>query len=449
MSAEKSTIIMTRTLFLITSLVFAALPAFSQRLMQNDSTGREGTLQYCVRYALAHQPSLQQSHLDEEITERSIQSHLADWYPQVRLNFNAQHYPQVPVSIVQGFPVNVSLQNSSTAQFSVTQTLFDKDVLLASSSASDVRDRVRQETVSNNIDVVVSVSKAYFATLITQKQIDLIDEEVARLEEGLKDATAQYRQGVVDKTDTMRATISLNNAQAERRQDEEFLKARFASLKQLMGYPAETELRLRYDSTQMEQEAYLDTTQTLKYDRRIEFQILQTQRRLEEANVDYYLWSFLPTISAYGNYSMNYQSNQTPPLFNKDYPSSFIGLQLSFPIFEGGKRIQQIKQAQLELDRVDVGITALKNSLNSEFVQASANYKSSLGIYAALTQNLALAQEVYHVIELQYKAGTKTYLEVLTAERDLRTAQVNQADALFQVLSSKLDLQKALGSVQF
>jgi len=50
---------------------------------------------------------------------------------------------------------------------------------------------------------------------------------------------------------------------------------------------------------------------------------------------------------------------------------------------------------------------------------------------------------------LQYKEGVKTYLDVIFAESDLRTAQVNYANALYQVLSSKLDVQKQLGTIQY
>jgi len=56
---------------------------------------------------------------------------------------------------------------------------------------------------------------------------------------------------------------------------------------------------------------------------------------------------------------------------------------------------------------------------------------------------------VYRTIQLQYKAGTKSYLEFISAETDLRAAEFNQTDALYQVLISKLDVQKALGTVQY
>ena len=151
-----------------------------------------GSLQNCIRYALEHQPAVHQSLLDEEIVERSIQSKLADWYPQLNFSYNIEHFPQTPVTMVQGFPARVSLQNTSSGQFLLTQTLFNRDVLLASSSASDARSRIRQQTSSNKINVVVGVSKAYYAVLATEEQIALFDEDIVRLQQSLKDAFEKY-----------------------------------------------------------------------------------------------------------------------------------------------------------------------------------------------------------------------------------------------------------------
>ncbi len=87
----------------------------------------------------------------------------------------------------------------------------------------------------------------------------------------------------------------------------------------------------------------------------------------------------------------------------------------------------------------------MKNSINAEYSAAMANYKASLANFLAVKENVLLAQEVYDVIALQYNSGIKTYLEVITAETDLRTAQINYFNALYQVLSSKIDVQKSLG----
>jgi len=68
------------------------------------------------------------------------------------------------------------------------------------------------------------VSNAYYATLVTKQQIELLDEAILRLEQSSKDAHTKYHGGLVDKTDYMRAQIALNNANADRQQAGEFLK---------------------------------------------------------------------------------------------------------------------------------------------------------------------------------------------------------------------------------
>jgi outer membrane protein TolC len=187
----------------------------------------------------------------------------------------------------------------------------------------------------------------------------------------------------------------------------------------------------------------------ISYESRIEFQLLQTQQSLQEANIKYNRWSYIPSLSAFANYNLAYQNDVFSDLYSKSFPNSFAGLRVSLPIFQGTKRTQQVRQAELELRRVEYDIIALKNAINSQYMQALAAYKSNLNDYVVLKGNLEIAQEVYNTIQLQYKAGVKTFLEVIIAETDLRTSQVNYVNALYQVLSSKLDVQRALGTIEY
>jgi outer membrane protein TolC len=295
----------------------------------------------------------------------------------------------------------------------------------------------------------VNVSKAFFAVLLSKQQNVLLDDDIRRLALSQQDTYAQYKSGVTDKTDYERASIALNNARAAKKQASEALKTSLSFLKEQMGYPSERNLAVQYDTTRMESELQIDTTQALNPENRIEYQLLQTQRSLLQSNINYNYWSFLPSFSAFGNYNLNYLNNNFNKLYAHDYPSSFIGLQLSFPIFQGGRRYQEIRIAQLELSRSDFDVANLRDVMNTQYTEALASYKSNLNSYYVLKENLNLANNVYNTIQLQYKAGVKTYLDVITAETDLRTTQINYINALFQVLSSKLDVQRALGTIHY
>ncbi|MBV9961726.1 MAG: TolC family protein [Parafilimonas sp.] len=430
-------------------LVFICFITTSKAQQKQDSVFENATLQQCVQYALAHRPEINQSLLDEKIVNAEVKTRLADWYPQLSLNYTIEHYFKTPVSVSNGTTFSTTPKNFSTAYFTLNQNIFNPDVLLASKTASEVRTQASQFTANSKIYTILDVSKAFYNVLLSQQQINLVDQDISRLDRTIKDSYNQYKAGVVDKTDYKRAQISLNNAVAEKKQYTEAVIAKFSVLKLLMGYPQDSSFDLVYDSLQLQSEIYIDTLQQVNYNNRIEFKILQTQQSLYEANLKYYKWSFIPNISAYGDYNLTYGNNKFSKLYSNNFPSSGVGLTLGFPIFQGGKRNWQIRTANLELDRLQYNFVSLRDSIQSEYTNALANYKSYLNDYYIQHDNLDLATDVYNTIYLQYKAGVKTYLDVIVAESDLRTTQVNYLNALYEVLSSKLDVEKALGTLTY
>jgi outer membrane protein TolC len=174
-----------------------------------------------------------------------------------------------------------------------------------------------------------------------------------------------------------------------------------------------------------------------------------TQKRLQQADVKYNKWAYIPTVTAGAGYSLNYFNSRFGNLYNNNYPESYAGLNVSFPIFQGTKRTQNIRIAELQLTRLDWDIVNLQTTISTQYTQALANYKANLNNYYVERDNLGLAREVFATIQLQYNSGIKAYLDLITSDTDLRTAQSNYSNALYQVLSSKLDVEKALGTIQF
>jgi outer membrane protein TolC len=428
---------------------FSLFVIFASAQRPQQDTLANATLQACVQYALKHYPLVQQALLDEQITERQIKSKLADWYPQLNFNASYTNYFQLPAVAFNGTTTRSGNYNVSQIGFQASQNIFTRDVLLASKTKGDVMTNIRQATVSNKIDVAVNVSKAFYDVLLTEKTIEVLVDDIVRLERNLKDTYNQYRGGLVDKTDYKRATITLNNSRAEKKSNEEALKAKYATLKQLMGYTAPDSLRLVYDSAQMESEVNIDTLTAIDYSKRIEYQQLMTQKRLQLADVKYQKWAYIPTVSANAAYNMNYLNSRFSRLYGDNFPSSYGGITVAFPIFQGTKRTQEIRMAELQLTRLDWDVTNLQTSISTQYAEALAAYKSNLNNYHILKDNLDLARDVFNTIELQYRSGVKAYLELITAETDLRTAQTNYSNALYLVLSSKLDVQKALGTITY
>jgi outer membrane protein len=435
------------SLFLV--LISSVPSIVSAQSGRPDSVLQVATLDKVVEYALAHQPAVQQAQIDEEITRKIIKGKLADWYPQINFAYNYQRFIDLQSSIIGGNLIRFGVNNTSSAQFTATQNIFNRDVLLASNTASKVKIQAAQQTSRSKIDVVVNVTKAFYDFLATSQQIKVSEESIVRLQQSQKDAKSRYAAGVTDKTDFKRATILLGNARASLKSNVELLRYKEAYLKTLMGYPQDQRLPVQYDTLLMENEVALDTLQQLNFSEHIDYKILYTQRELQDANVKYSYWAFLPTVSAFGAYNLNYQNDELGELYSTRYPYSYIGATVAFPIFQGGKRTAKVAEQRWVRKRVDVALDNLGQNLSTEYTRALSSYKSNLATYQAQKENVALAEEVYSIIQLQYQNGVRAYLDVTIAETDLQTTRINYFNALYQVLASKMDVQRALGQITF
>ncbi len=440
-----------RTHFHWASLLILFFPVMSlaQQAEAPDSILQYAPLDKVVQYALVHQPAVQQAMLDDKIARQAIKGKLADWYPQITFNYNYQRFIDLQKTVFNGTVVPIGVNNTSYAQFTATQTIFNRDVLLASSTASKVKIQAEQNISRSKIDVVVNVTKAFYDVLATAQQIKVNEESIVRLQRSLKDALSRYNSGVADKTDYKRATILLGNAQASLKATTELLKYKEEYLKTLIGYPMSHDLPLQYDTLQMENDIAIDTLQEINYTSNIDYKILYTQKELQDANVKYSKWAFIPSLSAFGNYNLNYQNNAFGELYDKSFPYSYVGATLSIPIFQGGKRVAKIKEQKFAQERIDISIDNLESNLSTEYTRALAAYKSNLTNYVTQKENAIFAEEVYNVIQLQYRNGVRTYLDVTVAESDLRTTRINYFNALYSVLASKMDVLLALGQINY
>ncbi len=461
----------------------------------NDTTARNLTLQQCIDFALRFQPAVRQAAIDEQINERDIRIGLSAWLPQVTSAGSYDRYFQRAATLASSSgsstgtttgsgtgtttgtgtgtttgtgtgtgattgststtttgststqPITAIARNVSTLGLQASQVIFNNDVLLASRASKYSRVYYKEGSEIARISVVSDVSKAFFDVLLSQKQYDILNEDIKRLQRSLKDAYVRYQAGIADKTDYKQATIALNNSLASRKQTQEAVNSKTAYLKQVMGFTPQRAINLQYDSTKFVSELTIDTNQVLDVTRRVEFRQLATQKNLDYLNVNYYKYGYLPSLSAFASYNLLYFNDDFSQLYRDAYPTSLAGLSISLPIFQGTRRLQNLSKARLQVDRADLDIINSRNVISTEYVQALANYKSNYTNWVLLSQNVDLAKDVYSVVSLQYREGIKTYTDVLVAQSDLRTAELNYYNALFMLLSSKIDLQKALGLI--
>jgi len=423
-----------------------------------NSTDQYFTLQQCVDYALQHQPSLKVAQINIEVTRLNNAIALSTAMPQVNGNGTLTHVLQQTgpsqVTTTNGVTTVTPYTNGSPGYsfvpgVSLTQQIFNPSLLYAFKSAPLYMTQVNQITDSTKIAVVSDVTKTFYTLLLTLEQINVLKEDTTQFGKSYRDAYHQYVGGIVDETDYEQAEITLNNTKAQLKQANENVVPQYAALKQLMGFPPEKQFNVVFDTLEMMKNIHIDTNQQLQFEKRIEYQLLSTDKAIQQQTVNYYRYSFLPTVSGFFNYDLSYSNDHLSELFSTGYPGSTVGLSLSVPIFTGFYRLNNLRKAKLQSQILDWTQTDLKSQINVQYTSALANYKGNYYDLQVLQKNVMLAKRVYFVVTLQYRQGILPYLNVITAETNLITSEINYLNALFQVLSNKVDLEKAMGTISY
>lgn len=450
----KQTRCITMVSFFLFIFLHSSIYSFSQDNYTSDSTPSL-TLDQCINYSLKHQPSVNQALINESIAHLTNSIILGAWLPQVNANGSFTHYNNLPTNFIPnnanpgGPPLKTQtgVSNTFVPMLTATQAIFSPQLLFAAKSAPLFIRQAQLGIDSAKIYTVAGVSKSFYSLLQTLEQINVLKEDTARLDKNLSDAYHQYIAGLVDETDYDEAGITLNNSKAQLKQAVESIVPLYANLKQVMGYPPEKQFNVVVDTVQMMQSIDFDTTAQLEYEKRIEYKQLENSKEIQEQTTHYYRSAFLPTLSAFFNYNLAFQNNDLSSLFASSYPYSFMGLSFSIPIFTGFARIHSVQKSRLQEQLIDWGSVSLRSEIYSQYTSAMANYKSNLYSLELMKDNVDKAKRVYTIVRLQYQQGVVAYLNVITAEENLISSEIGYTNALFQLLSSKIDLETSMGII--
>ena len=165
--------------------------------------------------------------------------------------------------------------------------------------------------------------------------------------------------------------------------------------------------------------------------------------RAANANIGAARAAFFPSINLTGSYGA--ESAALSGLFHgASLAWSFIP-SLTVPIFEGGKL-----RASLDLAKVqrDIGVAQYEKSIQSAFREV-ADGLAARGTYddqvASLERFVSAEQHSLELSTARFRTGVDSYLNVLTAQDQLYSAQQALVAARLGRLTNRVDLYRALG----
>ena len=403
-------------------------------------TAQDGTpltLEEALKYAERNQVKIKNAILDQRSSNARNKEVTGLAYPQLKAKGGINYAPLVAAFLVPNFikssiagdpstgqpglvsdayldsatvagtpntlPLAFQPKWTTTATFEASQILFDPSVMVALQAR-----KVLEELAAKNVDltiqdVKVGVSKAYYNILIAEKQQQLIDQNITRIELMQFETNEIYKNGLAEKIDVDRITVTLNNLKTQKIKINQMIRLAYLSLKFSMGMPLEEDIVL--SDTLTDQTLANDIlTQDLDFGSRNEFQLLQAQRMLHTYDIKRYKLGWLPTLSMFGNYG--YTLYNADRLFQPGgdwQKSALLGVNLNVPIFDGFQRRNKRKQAEFTLEKTNNDIENLKQALTLENENARINLSNNVLALANQRSNMELAESVYNTARVQYK----------------------------------------------
>ncbi len=430
---------------------------------QNLPTANSFNLQECINYAYEHQDSLKNARLDIESANYKVKETIGIGLPQVNGSASFQDFIKLPSTLldVSNFdrtlpkntlvPVSFGVKYQSAMALSVNQLLFDGSYLVGLQASKTFKELSEKSYNRTKVATTVAVTKAYYQVLVSNEQIKLLDANISQLKQQLNETTQLNKQGFVEKIDIDRITVLYNNLNTTRENTARLLTLGVQLLKFQIGMPVNDILTVKDKIADIKldnAELSVAESDSSAYKNRIEYSLLETSKKLIELDLKRYKSQYLPSLSAFGTSTLQYQSNNFSQLYDRKFPNTLVGLQLNVPIFSGFQKVNRIKQAQIAVQKSQNVLDMVKNGINLQINQARILYTNGTQSLNNQRKNMELAQEILRVSRIKYEQGVGSNIEITQAQTSLQEAENNYIQALYTVLISKVDLDSSYGRIK-
>ena len=419
------------------------------------------TLQQALEYGSKNAVQVKNALLDVLIQQQSNRDITSAALPEVFASGGFMDYLDIPTTLLPGeiigqpagtfTPVKFGTKYNVNSGLTFKQVLFDGQVfvgLQARKSSIEARQKAAEVTQEN---IRANIYKVYYQLVVSKTQIELLDANINRLDKLAHDTKEIYKNGFAEQVDVDKVTVQIANLQTEKLKVLNSVKNGYNGLKVLIGMPVKDSLLLT-DSLSENQikEGVLESTQ-YNYSDRKDYQLLELTNKLNEYNIKRYRLSQIPVLSFIANYSKQAQRNKFN-FFNKGkegdwFTTSYIGVNLTIPIFKGFSTRAKIAGAKLELEKTRNQLENQKISIDNDVETAKNNFSIATATMDYQKQNMQLAELVYNQTKKKYEIGTGSTTEINAAQTDFKTAQTNYINALYDAIIARVDLLKAVGKL--
>lgn len=440
-------------LMLLISLLF-----LSTTQAQSDTMSLD--LKDALRYALEASQDARKAKLDVESSEYKIDEVRAVALPQVSGSASLNYNPILQKSALPGeifgkpgetLLVAFGQKWNANAGIAVNQILFDNSVFTGLKAAKTTREFYKLNSQLTDEQIIEQVATTYYAVLVQRQQLTTLDSTINNTDKVRRILASLYENGLAKKIDVDRVAVNLSNLNSQRTQLINGLELLQNQLKFYMGMPIQTAINI----PDMDLAAIHPSAVTVHFNpaERTELELMNTQKKLLMYQKEAVRSEYMPSLALTGSYSYQGMGNQFP-IFRSSgnganwFDVAMVGLSLRVPIFNGFATRSRIKQADINIRKLEEDISQTELALNLDFENAKTQINNSIITLNAQEKNMELAEQVYFNTQNNYNNGLATLTDLLQSETSLTESQTNYSKALLDYKIAEIQLIKSTGNLK-
>ncbi|MBQ6742891.1 MAG: TolC family protein [Bacteroidales bacterium] len=402
------------------------------------------SLDEAQQYAVEHNATMKNADLDVKKAEMERWKTLSSMLPSVKAGFDYQNMLGYEMHMGMGgtsisIPLNPSGSFSVTAAIAVTGSQIVGTML--QNLALEMSDITRQQTEQTTRSQVKNV---YVSILIMEETVGLLDSSLANLERLAATSQEAVNVGAAEQVDADKLQVQVATLRSSINATNRSLQLLRNSMLLQLGADVDATFEL---TTPVEQILNVDgalafLNESFEIEKNYNYQLLEKSEEIAKKNVNMAWMDFLPTLSAYYQYSAKTYfgkeegMNMTPP--------NMVGVSVSWPILTSGTRYASIKSARIALKENQNSRKQAEDGLRVQYNQLRYDLVNALETYDIQHRNLEVTQRVFANVSEKYKYGRASSLEVTTSSNDIIAAQSNYIQAVMNVISAQTALENLL-----
>jgi outer membrane protein TolC len=450
-------------------LVFISMSIY--RLPAQEGGFKTYSLKQAVEYGIENNISAKNAKLSETESLAHNRELLSIGLPQISGEFDYQYYMirptdpafisdfgSIPPQFKSLFPTKfyINLANNVNTGVTLSQLVYDTRYFIGIQTFKHLLILSHQTTALTVQDVRYNIIKGYYEVQAAKEIIRLLDSNLVIIQKLLHDTRETYKEGLIEETDVDRLELGESTLKSQINNTQNLYDLGMSSLKYNMGLQLTDRIALTDDILSLRKQIADAAPSSFDPSQRIEAQLLETSITLKTYDKKQRQAGYYPSIYGMANFGGGSQVNYARELFTKQdlgggatasnwFDQAYVGFSIKIPIYDGGQKEASVKQAKIELQKANNDLENFKNQSTLQVDAAKTTFGTNLIEEQNAKESMRLNNKIFNKTETKYKEGVSSSFELIQTQQDQTSNLIRYYTAVKNVLTSRADLDKALG----